>query len=127
AKATPIPPHILSASIAAIVLSSFPSLSVFPSLCRSRKQSTIYDGTSQRHFIRIFQLIPDRDTTRYHTQLHVHAVQLARDIEIRRVPLHRRAQGKDHFLHLTAFHPFHQTFYLQIGRAYAIHGRDDSP
>lgn len=51
-----------------------------------RKQSTIYDGTSQRHFIRIFQLIPDRDTTRYHTQLHVHAVQLARDIEIRRVP-----------------------------------------
>ena len=63
----------------------------------------------KRHFIRIFQLIPDRDTTRYHTQLHVHAVQLARDIEIRRVPLHRRAQGKDHFLHLTAFHPFHQT------------------
>ena len=84
------------------------------------------EGAAQCYFVGILQFVVLCDASGNDCHLDIHVFELAIDVEIGGVALHRGTEGKDDLLHPTPTDALHKALYLQVARADAINGANDS-
>lgn len=98
-----------------------------------RKERPVLDGLAQSNLVSIFDFVAHRNPSGERGDLDVGKFgELAEDIEVGRISLHRRTQGQNHLVDGmsgragTLAHPLHQTIYLQLLRTDAVHRRNQT-
>lgn len=89
------------------------------------KVDAMVDAAPEGEFVRIFEFITDGDPARDDGDLDACILEHAVDVEVGRVPLHRRTEGKEHLLDTLTTHTVGQVLEIKVGWTYAVEGRDD--
>lgn len=91
------------------------------------EEGAVEDGAAEGEFVGVFDLVAHADAARQDSNFHIGVWrQAAENVEIGSIAFHGGTQGEDDLLDAASLDTFLEAIHLDIGRANAVHGRNES-
>lgn len=122
-----MPPRVLSTDVTTVILSSFPSLSIFPDLYHSHGRDAVCSKASRHRFVHVFRLVPSESAAHCRARLRIRTIRLTQSVRVHHIPLRHQTRNGNRFLRLATFRPFRRAFCLRVKETCTVRKQSSSP